>query len=277
MDRALTASKSWANWCSPHTRGWTVSIWGNAADPAVFPAYAGMDRRISPGLARNRTCSPHTRGWTVRGKLITTGWVKCSPHTRGWTERELDSQAWPGGVPRIRGDGPQPGGMDQCPHPCSPHTRGWTGRPDPLLRGVGSVPRIRGDGPQQGLEGSAADAVFPAYAGMDRPPNDGRIMQLSVFPAYAGMDRLSATAYNVTLLCSPHTRGWTGGLDPSENAVGVFPAYAGMDRPVRRHHAGRFSCSPHTRGWTVVPQSALFGAEGVPRIRGDGPSCFATS
>ena len=114
-----------------------------------------------------------------------------------------------------------------------------------------------------------------------------------VFPAHAGMDRWSRTRPHGGLLCSPHTRGWTGGRHSSSApgrrvprtrgdgpryfggvcVVGdVFPAHAGMDRPAHASPCGGRWCSPHTRGWTASLDRLLSLLDRVPRTRGDGPS-----
>ena len=173
--------------CSPHTRGWTALFDGGHGVIQVFPAYAGMDRRL-PRL------------------LLSMG-----------------------RVPRIRGDGPTAWPTTTSERVCSPHTRGWTVK-------------------EQKEE--TEEAVFPAYAGMDRYLLDHGAEPL-VFPAYAGMDRSGLTRTWKRGWCSPHTRGWTGFLDnspsfpPSVPRIRgdgplwpphpefwhwVFPAYAGMDR-----------------------------------------------
>ena len=94
---------------------------------------------------------------------------------------------------------------------------------------------------------------------------------------------------------SPHTRGWTRGVEGPDVRRRGFPAHAGMDP----RHAGfenrRPWASPHTRGWTLGP--LLLGGPAVgfpahagmdprrstrtsarrrlPRTRGDGPRCGA--
>ncbi len=73
--------------CSPPTRGWTGGGRAEDGQRAVFPAYAGMDRRLD---ARRVTLPrvPRLRG---DGPVTLPGLpfvVVCSPPTRGWTSRE---------------------------------------------------------------------------------------------------------------------------------------------------------------------------------------------
>ena len=190
-------------------------------------------------------------------------WQAASPHTRGWTPDQAPdrrTRQGTGGLPRTRGDGPEPrqssggrsgwrlprtrGDGPVCgiavarsrPSVASPHTRGWTPA-HTLLAEVDprGLPRTRGDGPGSEVDCSAPDPWgFPAHAGMD-PCRPGR-------PS------------NVRFAASPHTRGWTR-------------------RTQRLGPIGR-EASPHTRGWTPPTIAAARGTGGprLPRTRGDGPA-----
>jgi len=180
-----------------------------------------------------------------------------------------ESERRGGCVPRARGDGPAGRQSTIRGERCSPRTRGWTA---PKCHSPSNV------------------VVFPAHAGMDRPP--------------AGGCRRST-------VCSPRTRGWTITPPVLEARQLVFPAHAGMDRPLKTVYRGAFgvprargdgplapllaryclTCSPRTRGWTGLPDTikaldVVFPAHAgmdrpearrtrrrgrVPRARGDGP------
>ena len=48
----------------------------------MFPAHAGMDRRVSTVSAGTSSCSPRTRGWT--GAMLARGeWVAVFPAHAG--------------------------------------------------------------------------------------------------------------------------------------------------------------------------------------------------
>ena len=150
---------------SPHTRGWTRFNLEHARAPAGFPAHAGMDpcRRSRRGLSCRL---PRTRGDGPPPAAVVWTASRASPHTRGWTrlvqQQRVDDVGFPahagmdpppgprpgrgGGLPRTRGDGPDPGTFVRDRFAASPHTRGWTA--------------VRGRGLRR-------DAGFPAHAGMD--------------------------------------------------------------------------------------------------------------
>ncbi len=177
---------------------------------AVFPAHAGMDRKLSSHSPQIGTFSPHTRGWTAprrakgprrrrfprtRGDGPSTSCAApstwpFSPHTRGWTVDGEDVSDEDGVFPAHAGmDRALPGPADPT-DPFSPHTRGWTGG-EPVCAGGGSrFPRTRGDGPK-GISHLGHNA--------------------GVFPAHAGMDRTSSGPSSGGSTFSPHTRGWTEG------------------------------------------------------------------
>ena len=79
--------------CSPHTRGWTVAARAKASPQMLFPAHAGMDRRLCAAPRGHIACSPHTRGWTAGGPLPGLAMQACSPHTRGWTVSDAAAAA----------------------------------------------------------------------------------------------------------------------------------------------------------------------------------------
>ena len=155
---------------SPHTRGWTHSLYSYSNVDPGFPAHAGMDPRWSPA-APARYWLPRTRGDGPWGGQSEGQPTRASPHTRGWTLRpSVTSSRPPGfpahagmdpsahsrgcswrGLPRTRGDGPARVSCTARLIAASPHTRGWTSR-----RGQ---PRT-------------LDVGFPAHAGMD--PTLGR-------------------------------------------------------------------------------------------------------
>ena len=133
-------------------------------------------------------------------------------------------------------------------------------------------------------------AVFPAHAGMDRPLGHGRAGHRGV-PRTRGDGPITSPRQAGAYACSPHTRGWTVGLDGQRGRLVVFPAHAGMDRssgsrgcrcrcvPRTRGDGPKAStkldiltrCSPHTRGWTVRDPQRHRRRGRVPRTRGDGP------
>ena len=96
---------------------------------------------------------------------------------------------------------------------------------------------------------------FPAHAGMDPTSPSGR-------PARAGLPRTRGDGPVIVSLAvwlmtaSPHTRGWTLGVAGRQHEPSGFPAHAGMD--LRSRSVSSFR-------------------PGLPRTRGDGPCCSASS
>ena len=137
------------------------------------------------------------------------------------------------------------------------------------------VPRLRGDGPVDRLRLLSAQWCSPPTRGWTSGGPAWPSVS-PVFPAYAGMDRIfrrecvlgrgvprlrgdgPCTSFSLILLalCSPPTRGWTAVRNCAHERTGVFPAYAGMDR---------------------TPSAFFCATNGVPRLRGDGPSCRGRS
>ena len=193
------------------------------------------------------------------------------------------------GLPRKRGDGPNPVPAHVASQEASPHTRGWTRR----------CPRS--PHPQAG---------FPAHAGMDpcaatcHPPCTG-------LPRTRGDGPVGDERGDAFVSASPHTRGWTLRLLRGPDGGDGFPANAGMDparstpRPpgcrlprTRGDGPGTYfdataavPASPHTRGWTLRRNLYNYTSSGfpahagmdpppgpgssdrtwLPRTRGDGP------
>ena len=294
---------------SPHTRGWTRHGRPAALEDLGFPAHAGMDR-VNDMLVDQMSRLPRTRGDGPGPLVGREARARASPHTRGWTPptRHAPGRATgfpahagmdPGtatgtpcssGLPRTRGDGPDPTRSLRTMCPASPHTRGWT-RPAAV-----DDRRLGG---------------FPAHAGMD-PLERGEQARRLRLPRTRGdgpgVDRLRRGAP----AASPHTRGWTVGVVAPDAERGGFPAHAGMDPPCGRTRfvaprlprtrgdGPRLSdgtlisrrASPHTRGWTVHPHGDGLGVQGfpahagmdrqdtlatsvsprLPRTRGDGPA-----
>ena len=211
---------------SPHTRGWT-SGWG-AARPANsgFPAHAGMDppsalrrrrRRRLPrtrgdgpneriGGKRSRGASPHTRGWTLFRDVGLPVGIGFPAHA-GMDPSTRRAATTAPGLPRTRGDGPSPHGLDALIGPASPHTRGWT--VDAWLVAI----------PNEG---------FPAHAGMDLALSS-RPLGRSGLPRTRGDGPPTELTLSQNIEASPHTRGWTGGPPNRSRAARGFPAHAGMD------------------------------------------------
>ena len=254
---------------SPHTRGWTAQARELAQAEVGFPAHAGMDPRGGANAA-SAVRLPRTRGDGPAGVRGIHQRDLASPHTRGWTSRGRRSQRHrpgfpahagmdPGsaasacsgsGLPRTRGDGPNPRPEFSWMWRASPHTRGWT-----LDRRV--------DAP--------GDGGFPAHAGMD--PRYGRCAGTERrLPRTRGDGPAELTPATARAWASPHTRGWTRQRQRQPEVERGFPAHAGMDPTWRRRPAccrrlprtrgdgpsnrpvGRVSvwASPHTRGWTVA-------------------------
>ena len=203
------------------------------------------------------------------------------------------ARSLPGGLPRTRGDGPEPISVWPNRVTASPHPRGWThaapphrparpGFPAPAGMDPGDaiaqallagLPRTRGDGPKAlrvRTDGDAASphprgwtlntAViaggypgFPAPAGMDPDPIASDPCSLRL-PRTRGDGPVSVRRRAISRGASPHPRGWTRGWAVHGIHCDGFPAPAGMD-PLQG------------AGHTV--------AMGLPRTRGDGPACLA--
>ena len=294
---------------SPHPRGWTLTGIYPRVGASGFPAPAGMDPVLAPvessatGLPRTRGDGPAThtgrvspaRASRTRGDgPVGSAWInvkgEASPHPRGWTSsRKCSGCVPPGfpapagmdpagravrqaarglpapagmdlsrrmkklirqGLPRTRGDGP--GGIDTTGGQlrASPHPRGWTldidGNEFPKM----ASPHPRGwtlvsYHPDRDVPG------FPAPAGMD-PWCRSSVRYCPWLPRTRGDGPWSATIPTGTSRASPHPRGWTHGAGHRSAIVHGFPAPAGMDRG--RRAPARWTC-------------------GLPRTRGDGPSC----
>ena len=70
--------------CSPPARGWTDDADENVEQDQVFPARAGMDRRLSTnGCGAMSVPRPRGDGPAAASAGVST-WT-CSPPARGWT------------------------------------------------------------------------------------------------------------------------------------------------------------------------------------------------
>ena len=276
--------------CSPRMRGWTAIHTHGSSSAAVFPAHAGMDRlrgRLRPAARRvPRACGD---GPDMQAALGIS--LACSPRMRGWTDRQQrrlrPDRVFPAhagmdrkrlrcpvrrlSVPRACGDGPPSVCTSARQQSCSPRMRGWTG----------STGGLRGP-----------RAVFPAHAGMDRPPRWPASERRSV-PRACGDGPVAHLDQTNESECSPRMRGWTVLGCGLHLANWVFPAHAGMDRPrlggrwrgarvpracgdgpgAYRKPSGQVRCSPRMRGWTVLnplddPLLGVFPAHaGMDRVR----------
>ena len=164
----------------------------------MFPAHAGMNRRVPP--------------------------PQSVPRTRGDEPDMFEpiAQIGPLNVPRTRGDEPamRPRSAATKMFPeCArrdfmvslimfPAHAGMN-RVDSNEQGVWDVPRTRGDEPTVPL---GMVAMFPAHAGMNR----SRPTLAKMFPAHAGMNRRqhprmfpahAQVGLGEDWACSPHTRG----------------------------------------------------------------------
>ena len=214
------------NSASPHTRGWTVPACTVARRCRGFPAHAGMD----PTLASSWTLIgrlPRTRGDGPASASVLNFSPSASPHTRGWTRRQrcaggegagfpahagMDPWWWRRrslrpGLPRTRGDGPRRSRGSSQRGWASPHTRGWTRRRRSAPR------RTRG---------------FPAHAGMDPRTSADAALRCRL-PRTRGDGPWAGTPWSPATTASPHTRGWTAGIESAQRFIEGFPAHAGMD------------------------------------------------
>ncbi len=171
---------------APRTRGWTQALQHRRRRRPDCPAHAGMDPMFAmfaphlPGLPRARGdgpakmeasryrdwTAPRTRGWT-RGRLARLrGGQDCPAHAGMDLMKHLECFRVVG-LPRARGDGPDPVMGDVNGQRTAPRTRGWTRehretaaclrdcpahagmdpRPRPLGPSTRRLPRARGDGP----------------------------------------------------------------------------------------------------------------------------------
>ena len=235
--------------CSPHTRGCTAGRDRLATRSNLFPAHAGMYRRI--GTPRSgRPAVPRTRGDVPEVPFGYIPMMACSPHTRGCTGCRTGRLAvlvlfpahagmyrsWALAtrrtttVPRTRGDVPQCQRFDSGSAACSPHTRGCTDQGHDLQ-----------DGP----------ALFPAHAGMYRSSTP-RISPARTVPRTRGDVPEFQSGDFLHLGCSPHTRGCTVGPTQYHARQGLFPAHAGMYRP-HTPSSPRYGPVPRTRGDVPLP------------------------
>ena len=154
---------------SPHTRGCSANQPAYRFGSGVFPAYAGMFPGLLrcggkyPGFPRIRgdvpnrmgasspapSFSPHTRGCSALDKARLEA-NKVFPAYAGMFRIKPSRARWCICFPRIRGDVPGSHKRHGCTRSFSPHTRGCSGR---------------------SRKESGRRTVFPAYAGMFRPPS----------------------------------------------------------------------------------------------------------
>ena len=272
----------------PHARGWTSREPEVGCGRTVSPARAGMDPRTATAPSGTPRF-PRTRGDGPSRTAAAAASFSFPPHGAGMDPAATATRSVLARFPRTRGDGPRVG-SDAVSHVMfPPHARGWTHRP---------------------RDGSPADLVSPARAGMD-PPAPRRRGRRCRFPRTRGdgpvtpMPKLQESSF------PPHARGWTLHAHLGRRLVDVSPARAGMDPAgiPSRAYAGGFPRTrgdgpaparrknepmwfpPHARGWTlrraadryrtgVSPARAgmdrgrtdrVWGATGFPRTRGDGP------
>ena len=153
---------------SPHTRGCSLCDLGDHRNQHVFPAYAGMFP-VRPRRSPESACFPRIRGDVATPRPRHHPLDMFSPHTRGCSVYQGVQSRFPGvfpayagmflsrarriivssSFPRIRGDVPRLPPLVKITASFSPHTRGCS-----------QVMRI----------GKEFGGVFPAYAGMFRPP-----------------------------------------------------------------------------------------------------------
>ena len=232
---------------SPHTRGCSRSMALLGAKKNVFPAYAGMFRRVAataslvvrfprirgdvPQAATfyelGGGFSPHTRGCSVpRGTLLPLSRV--FPAYAGMFLGPIAGAKADNRFPRIRGDVPGFLRTTQQLVGFSPHTRGC------------SVPRRCS---------TYLTAVFPAYAGMFRRTSFCKTLSTG-FPRIRGDVPAIHRNRGQSPEFSPHTRGCSDDELFLAGNVEVFPAYAGMFRTFAGADS-RDSSFPRIRG--VVP------------------------
>ncbi len=112
-----------------------------------------------------------------------------------------------GGLPRTRGDGPEPVSISPLMSGAPPHTRGWT------------CPAADDTGAAYGS---------PAHAGMD--PSATRSPRLRTrLPRTRGDGPRTRLDQAPNYGAPPHTRGWTLLVPVLTVAIGGSPAHAGMD------------------------------------------------
>ena len=152
---------------SPYSRGWSHGSACTIVQPIILPVFAGM----VPGRSRRRIergNSPRIRGDGPLGAEPVNSHIEFSPYSRGWSRvgRAITTQShilpvFAGMVPsatptttamtdspRIRGDGPNKGAIQDKPQQFSPYSRGWS----------------RGGGCQQ-----ICFLILPVFAGMVPP------------------------------------------------------------------------------------------------------------
>ena len=235
-----------------------------------------------------RGASPRSRGWTRR-RPLQRRYARGFPALAGMDPRLGNPKMSAYGLPRARGDGPQPPPAAPRLVQASPRSRGWTpecassrscARGFPALAGMDPgwrrltgacswLPRARGDGPGR-ADPTCGDATasprsrgwtplrrwsapivpgFPALAGMD-PRRHAPPSVCQGLPRARGDGPSAAACTTVGVSASPRSRGWTRWIVPITIGLVGFPALAGMDRARDAPRGGR---------------------RGLPRARGDGP------
>ena len=215
-----------------------------------------------------------------------------SPAPAGMDPRRSSTLGRADGLPRTRGDGPPPGKPKFAIFAAPPHPRGWTrpvswpfagilGSPapagmDPELIRPGCLaprlPRTRGDGPGTGQNFDAVNEAPPHPRGWTFSGSE-----LAPFahgsPAPAGMDPV-ASASSTRRSRLPRTRG--DGPTPPEDSAGNkrAPPHPRGWTPRLRRRAIEDHGSPAPAGMDLLRDLVADPACGLPRTRGDGPSCI---
>ena len=194
------------------------------------------------------------------------------------------------GLPRLRGDGPDPRAPVSGVRAAPPPARGWprlfgavkwAWRGSPACAGMAPLqagarhrpqrlPRLRGDGPPTGRGATHTAAAPPPARGWPRPTHDG-VFRNSGSPACAGMAPARHPRRHGPRRL-PRLRGDGPVFLGIGEGGGMAPPPARGWPPLHHFLPHRGGGSPACAGMAPAGFPPMPNARRLPRLRGDGPS-----
>ncbi len=244
----------------PHARGRPRAARRHLPGCGTTPARAGKTRPRRRRALRH-VVFPACAGVVLEPRSVITGCPPSSPRARGWSRRRVHGLLDPGGLPRVRGGGPDIARAICLIGKSSPRARGWSipgaARPARARR----LPRVRGGGPHVAPASKSARKSSPRARGWSGPCRRGGA-EPPVFPACAGVVR-SAGSASVLIESSP-VRGWSWRGYAFTHGSGCSPHARGTRRGSRRPGPGAGGATPACAGKTLVMAAAGTGPFGPP-------------
>ena len=280
---------------SPYSRGWSDITKTAGRLHHILPVFAGMvhapewsfdlpenSPRIRGDGPPECLCapdphvfSPYSRGWSlvvqVRGHptIILPVFAGMVPTRLHQLQCRTDS-------PRIRGDGPGPGGIVKLSSGFSPYSRGWSlsirvcgCRPGilPVFAGmvrvimrsrcwISNSPRIRGDGPNVDCL-TDHPRLFSPYSRGWSVDTAAEQIAVEILPVFAGMVPITRSQSWNAIPFSPYSRGWSPTATDVLNAQLILPVFAGMVPTAADWISCHAPFSPYSRGWSRTASDVI--------------------